>query len=101
MIDSNANGTADVGWTVGTGARAWHYNGTTWASANGGLQNATYNGVSDMSTSEAWAVGNGGRIFKWSGGASWASQPSGTTQNLNAVSMLDTTEAVQRMTVGL
>ncbi len=88
MLDTNGNGTADVGWVVGTKKTAFLYNGTTWTSTNTGIS-VDLNGVSIVSATDAWAAGLTGKIFQWTGGASWAAitTPS-ASPTLNSISMI-------------
>lgn len=88
MVDINGNGTADIGWVVGSNRTAYFYNGSSWASANTGIT-VTLNGVSTISANDAWAAGNSGNIFKWNG-TSWADISTPTSANLNSISMINT-----------
>lgn len=90
MLDTNGNGAADTGWAVGTTRAAFLYNGTTWATKNGGITQ-NLNAVSTLSATDAWAAGVAGTIFHWTGATNWSvvSTPS-STPTLNGISMINT-----------
>lgn len=88
MVDTSANGLANLGFAVGDSGRILYFNGTNWVAYTSPTSSALY-GVATISASEAWAVGAGGLILKWNG-TSWSSQTSPTGQQLNAIAMLDT-----------
>jgi len=48
-------------------------------------------GISFPSSNEGWAVGENGKIVHYVGGSGWASEYSGTSENLRNVSMVSTT----------
>lgn len=90
VIDTNADGVANIGFAVGNSATILRFNGSNWvtdAAPSGVTQDL--NGVYTVSSSEAWAVGQNGRILRWNGSA-WANYTSPTSAMLNSVSMLDT-----------
>lgn len=88
MVDTDGDGVAEAGWTVGSTRVAFQYNGSTWASANTGIT-VNLNSVSTLSSTDAWAAGTGGRIFHWTGSGSWTivTTPS-TSPTINSISMI-------------
>ncbi len=85
MLDTNNNGLADMGFAVGASGRVLSYNGTSWSSQTFG-SNALL-GVSIVNEQDAWLVGASGTALHWDG-STWTSVASGTTRQLNTVSMV-------------
>ncbi len=85
MIDSNGNGTADMGCAVGNTGVVLIYNGTSWATHNpggGNLFDCLIYSVNDI-----WAVGAAGLVEHWNGSA-WATGSSGVTTQLNSAAKI-------------
>lgn len=87
MIDTNDDGFADYGFAVGNSGNILRYTGSAWVTDSSGSTNLF--GVDIVSATEAWAVGASGRILKWNG-STWSIVTSPTSNQLNAVSMIDT-----------
>jgi Tfp pilus assembly protein PilX len=86
-LDTNGNGTANLGFAVGAAGFILQYNGTAWTKVTSPTTQAL-NGVYILSTSEAWAVGAAGVIIKWNG-STWSTFTSPTSTPLNSVKMVD------------
>ena len=81
-----------VGWVSTTGKVLKTTNaGDTWtAYASGILSTDNLNAVTFSSENIGWAVGPGGIIYKTTdGGVNWSLQTSGTTNDLNSVSVVN------------
>lgn len=88
VIDSNGNGTADVGAAVGNSANAYAYNGSSWVTYNVGLT-GNLNDVSVVTTTEAWIAASSGRIYVSTGGSSWTLSTTITSSpNMQGISMV-------------
>lgn len=86
VYDSNGDGIADYGFAVGNSGTILRYTGAAWTSSTVGAANLL--GVAVVSATEAWAVGASGTVLKWNG-STWSSVSSSTSNQLNAISMVD------------
>lgn len=79
-------------WVAGDLGIVLKVDGAAWKVQNIGGTKTNMNGISsNNSNSTAWAVGDSGKIFNTiNGGSSWSAQTSGTTQNLNAAYVFNT-----------
>ena len=81
LIDSNGNGTADVGCAVGNGGLVAFYNGTSWTLNSTGTTN--YFDCIIFNANDIYVVGAAGTIVHWDGSGVWNSISSGVTTQLN------------------
>lgn len=88
VIDTTGNGLGNLGFAVGDTGKILQYNGTNWVAVTSPVATNLF-GVMVMSSSEAWAVGASGDILRWNG-TTWSLNNSTATQQLNAISMIDT-----------
>jgi hypothetical protein len=88
MLDTNGNGTADVGWAVGNSGVIIYYNGSSWSSQVSSTSRDLF-GVAAISGSSAWAVGENSTAFQWNG-SSWVGQSS-PVSNMNAICVVNGT----------
>ncbi len=87
VIDTDGNGTGNIGFAVGNSGQILEYNGSNWLADSSPVTNNLF-GIIVVSASEAWAVGASGRILRWNG-STWSTFTSPTSTQLNSVSMLD------------
>jgi photosystem II stability/assembly factor-like uncharacterized protein len=86
---------ANKGWVVGSNNTICKTNdgGSSWSLPNTPLPLApivTFYDVQFVTASLGWAVGSGGTILRTgNGGKQWTPQPSGTTDTLRAIYMVD------------
>lgn len=85
MLDTNNDGSAEVGWAVGNSGRLLNYNGSTWSSTT--IGNTTFTGIDFANSNDAWAVGSGGTAVHWDGNT-WTTFSSDTSVRLNQISLV-------------
>jgi hypothetical protein len=79
------------GWIVGASGTLLHWDGAAWTPTQTPAGTTALNGVYAVATDDVWVVGNAGTILHWDG-AAWALVPSGTTNDLAAITMISATD---------
>ncbi len=88
MIDTDGDSAGNIGFAVGNSGRILRYNGTNWVADTSPVTSNLF-GVSTVVCLEAWACGANGDILRWNG-SSWSVNNSTSSQQLNAIQMIDT-----------
>ena len=88
-INGVAATAADRVWVVAANGGIFFWDGGSWAGQ--GTADEPLNRVKALDSSNLWAVGNNGRIVYTTDGSTWYYQASGTTANLNDLSVASTT----------
>ena len=96
----DASGTNDV-WTVGLDKKVYHYSlSSAWSAVTAGVA-TNLSRVSAATASCIWAVGPAGVIDATSnGGLTWATQTSGTTNDINGIDAVSSTVAYAACSYG-
>jgi len=81
---------ADDGWAVGGGGKAFHWDGTSWKSVTTGTTKKL-TGIEMVSSTLGYAVGTSGTLLKWDG-TQFTAMTAPVTSQLNACAMLSETE---------
>ncbi|GEM_PF-2305355 len=85
MLDTDGDGTANVGWAVGNSSKILSYNAGAWSAVDLGGDNLF--GVAAYNANDIWVVGAAGVIYHGDG-STWTSVSSSTTRALKAVGLV-------------